>query len=214
MNSRSLICAALIVAALPAAAAAYRIRVANEGTIFDSWSLVPGTMLVPAYPEAFAAGRQQVCLTVGYLLNPDGHTSDFALLKSWNSGGRNTPSGFWETFAGNASRALSQWRFQAKAGAPRPPPVYTSVTFAYGPDARTHCAIANLATRIAELRADPRTRRLMTSDLFTRLDIDHEFEDEQRRLRDEGRMNAPPPTAPVLPAPPPPPPPPPPPGGN
>ena len=62
-------------------------RVANEGTIGDKWALADGaTLATPAYPPAMAARGDDVCLALGYLINPDGSTSDFAVLRQWNSG--------------------------------------------------------------------------------------------------------------------------------
>jgi len=62
------------------------VRVANEGGIKNAWTLPPGTRLpAPAYPPKFSDRALEVCVGIGYLLNADGTTSHFALLKGWNS---------------------------------------------------------------------------------------------------------------------------------
>lgn len=178
MKARLVFLAAVVALALPAAAAD-RIPVVNEGAVKDIWGLAPGTHVAPLYPQAYAKDNPQVCLAVGYLLNADGHASNFALLGSWESGSRPRTDGqMWEAFAGSASQALAQWQFVAKPGIASPMPVYTSATFVFGPgDAAAtgaHCAIPDLNARLAELRHDPRASRLMSRGIFPRLGIvDH-----------------------------------------
>ena len=186
--------AAVAALALPVAAAD-RIPVVDEGAIGDRWNAVPGTLFAPAYPEAYAAGKEQVCVVIGYLLNADGHTSDFALLKSWSSGSNaRSRTGFWEAFAGDASRALSMWKFAAKPGVASPRPVYTAATFVFGPgspgETKAHCAIPDLAERLAELRYDTRASRLMAGGIFSRLDIDPAIEQRLRQRQITQRENA------------------------
>jgi hypothetical protein len=179
--------------ALPVAAAD-RIPVADEGAIGDRWSAVPGTVFAPAYPGAYAAEKEQVCVVIGYLLNADGHTSDFSLLKSWSSGSNSrSRTGFWETFAGDSSRALSLWKFTARPGVASPQPVYTAATFVFGPgnpaETKAHCAVPDLAQRLAELRNDARARRLMSGGIFSRLDIDPAVERFRQRRATTQREN-------------------------
>jgi hypothetical protein len=183
---RTLLFAALAAAALPALAAGNdRIRIANEGQIGDQWSLVPGTQLMPPYPEAYAKDPEQVCMVIGYLVNADGTTSDFALLKSWASGSNARSRGdFWGDFADLASRAVAQWRYSPKDPASAKP-VYTSTTFVFGNvddalETKTHCEVADLSDRLAELRYDGRAGRMMSQGIFGQLDIDP-YVDERRR---------------------------------
>jgi hypothetical protein len=191
MRMRILPLALLAIAiALPAAtAAAERIRVVGEGTIGDEWTLAPGEQLAaPLYPAEYAADPEQVCVAIGYLLGPDGHPSDFALLKSWTSGS-NTSSrtDYWRAFADAASQALAQWRFVPKPGVASPRPTYTVATFMFGPPAasgvREHCAIASLQTRLLELQRDSRANRLMSRGVFSRLEIDPDLKERFRLSR-------------------------------
>jgi hypothetical protein len=188
MQKRTFLLAALtaLTAIAGPASAAERIPIADEGGIGATWTLVPGTQLMPPYPEAYASEPEEVCLVIGYLVNADGHTSDFALLKSWTSGTNSRArTDFWETFGDLASRALAQWKYQpATTGAAEP--VYTAATFVFGtpgavPSTRTHCEIAELATRLAELRYDARASRMMTGGVFSRLEIDPYVEERLRR---------------------------------
>jgi hypothetical protein len=109
MHVRPLLLAVLAAIVLPAVAAD-RIPIANEGAIGDQWTLVPGTQLMPPYPDAYARDPEEVCLVVGYLVNADGHTSDFSLLKSWTSGSNSrSRKDFWAEFADLSSGALAKW---------------------------------------------------------------------------------------------------------
>lgn len=193
MQARTLLFAAMVAIALPATASD-RIPIVDEGGANQQWTPVPGTVLMPAYPAEYASQPEEVCLTVGYLLNADGHTSDFALLKSWSSGGNpGSRTGFWETFAGAASQALAQWRFAPKPGVASTEPVYTAATFVFGPTGATgvqaHCAISDLATRLLELRTNDRSRRLMSRGIFSQLEIDPKVEERYRQQRLAVREN-------------------------
>lgn len=170
--------AALVAAALPATAS-NKIAVANEGAIGDKWTPVQETLAKPNYPVAYAEAQEQVCVAVGYLVNGDGHTSNFALLKSWNSSGPSRDSGkLWSAFAGSAAQAVAQWRFAPNAGVASPDPVYTVTTFVFGPGdpvaTRSHCAIAGVAARLIELGRNDRSSRLMAGGIFSKLDLVHD----------------------------------------
>jgi hypothetical protein len=213
--NRHLLVGVLLVLAAPAASQD-RIRVVNEGGIGDAWTLAPGTQLAaPPYPSEFAATPSEACVGIGYLLNPDGTTSDFALVKAWSAA---SPSGagaddYWKAFAKVSAGALSTWKFQPRPEAGTPEPVYTVATFLFAakdPQAlRARCAVANLAHRMQELSLDRRSRRRMAGGVFDRLELDPAFEDiyraEQRR-RDQASRNTAPPVAQRPPPPPPPPP--------
>lgn len=206
---------ACLLLALPAPGLAQeRIKVVNEGGIRDAWTLAPGTQLAaPPYPASLAADPAEACVGIGYLLNPDGTTSDFALVRAWSA---DAPSGaekeaYWRQFAEVSAAALSTWRFQPRPEAGKPEPVYTVATFLFATkDAqalRKRCSVANLANRIQELREDRKLRRRMAGGIFDRLELDPAFEDiyraEQRRQSEAGR-NTPPPVTPRPPPPPPP----------
>jgi hypothetical protein len=141
---------------------------ANEGKIGDRWMLAEGaTLATPEYPAAMAARGDDVCIALGYLIKPDGTTSDFAVLKQWNSGqGEREPQeGYWQAFAQSGADALSQWRFSPKPGAPATRPTYTVATLAFtgangtGGDIRGHCRIDDVAAVVQERKSNAYMRQ-------------------------------------------------------
>ena len=182
------------------ACAADLIRVVNEGGIRDEWTLAPGYPLaLPGYPAEHAASQAEACVAVGYLVNPDGTTSDFALLKSWTSAPvpSRSQQEYWAAFAHAAAQALSQWRFQPRAEVRAPRPVYTVATLLFAassPQLRARCAIPDLATRLLELRQDQSVRRRMEAGLFDRLELDplrYERDEQGRESRETGARRTP-----------------------
>lgn len=161
--------------------AADQVRVVNEGGIKNAWTLPAGARLpTPVYPPQFSGSALEVCVAIGYLVNADGSTSDFALLKGWNSGvGEREPEdGFWAAFAQASAAALQQWHFQPRPEVTRPVPVYTVATMLFGkqgvaisPELRRRCAIPNLPQHLAAIRADPSKRRQLNTDLFDRMQL-------------------------------------------
>lgn len=202
------------IAAMPGLCAE-KIRIVNEGGIRDEWTLAPDAKLpVPAYPKAYQAGQAETCVAIGYLLNPDGTTSDFALLKAWSAAEPKTGrDAFWAAFAGDASNALAHWKFIPRPEVESPRQVYTVATFLFASNApaelRKRCAIPNLALRLLELRQDNKARRRMASNgLFERLDIDpmleQRYRDQERQREQMQRGGDWPPTPPSPPPPSPP----------
>lgn len=156
-----------------------KIRVVNEGGIRDAWMLPQGaTLPVPAYPQMHARAQAEVCVAIGYLLNPDGTTSDFALLKGWSAAEpAKDRDAYWAAFAKDAANALAHWRFLPRPGVRQPMPVYTVATFLFGSNApatlRKRCAINDAGLRLAELKRDGKARQRMAGqDIFDRLDIE------------------------------------------
>ena len=100
---RALAALALCVSAsVSAADKAPDTAIANEGAIRDKWMLADGAKLAaPGYPAEFAPDMRNVCMALGYKINPDGTTSDFQVLKQWNSAtdDMEPQPGFWEAFA-------------------------------------------------------------------------------------------------------------------
>jgi len=180
--------------------AADKIRVVNEGGIRDEWTLPPGFKLaVPTYPAEYAAQQAEACVAIGYLINSDGRTSDFALLKNWTSA--SVPSGssreYWSAFAQASAQALSQWRFQPRPEVQAARPVYTVATLLFAaqtPQLRARCAIHDLAASLLELRGDSGSRRKMNFDLYDRLDVDplrYERDEQGRESRETGARRTP-----------------------
>lgn len=159
----SSVCVLLLSAAVHAADP----RIVNEGGIRDEWMLADGAKLAaPGYPAEFAEQGDNVCIALGYLINPDGTTSNFELLRAWTSstrGPREPARGFWEAFAKSGAVALAQWRFKPRPEVAAARPTYTVSTMTFmgkqAEDAaglRSHCSIADLAKAKAELQSKGR----------------------------------------------------------
>lgn len=147
-----------------------RVRIVNEGGIRDQWMLADGVKLVaPGYPAAFAERGDNVCMALGYAIQPDGTTSDFTVLKSWgSSAGKKEPqAGFWDAFAQASAGALSQWRFKPRPEVTKPQPTFTVATLHFmGRQAadvtelRSHCRVDDLAALLKKNEEDPANSRL------------------------------------------------------
>lgn len=145
-----------------------RIRVANEGGIRDAWTLAPGVSLAaPGYPGDFAARGDNVCVALGYRIQPDGTTSDFTLLKAWSSGSgeREPVEGYWDAFSQASVAALRQWKFAQRPEVTRAVAVDTVATMTFmgkqAEDAaglRGKCRIEDLAAFLEQTRVDMANR--------------------------------------------------------
>lgn len=148
-------------AAVAGSAQAQRnVQIVNEGGIRDKWMLADGARLAaPGYPAQFVDRGDSVCLAMGYAINPDGSTSDFSLIRSWNSstGAAEPVDGFWDAFTQAGANALSQWKFAPRPEVAEPDPTYTVATLFFngkdGIDNETlkgHCKIADLKALVEE----------------------------------------------------------------
>ena len=135
-----------------------RLVIVSEGAIAKDWQPAPDqTPATPAYPSVVADKTDQVCLSVGYRLNPDGTTSDPALLKTFSARHPGDDhADYIQPFARNAIAAVQQWRFVPVKPDKRRT-LYTSATFTFGGDPaslRERCAIGNLPAFIAKAQAE------------------------------------------------------------
>jgi hypothetical protein len=134
------------------------VAVANEGGIRDKWMLAEGAQLAaPGYPAEYAADMRNVCMALGYKINPDGTTSGFQVLKQWNSATeeKEPQPGFWEAFARAGAAAVGQWKFQPRPEVTSPAPVFTVATLNFqatrditAADLRAHCKIDDLSAHM------------------------------------------------------------------
>ncbi len=147
------------------ASAADKATILSEGGAAQYWRPVPETIAMPAYPGIIADKSEDVCVGVGYMLNTDGSTSEFAMLKAWGSktdGKRKATDPHFLAFAQNALAAVQRWKFASTSGPnSKIKPIYTAATFAFsttpGGDAATvrgHCTIADLPDFIAQAQAE------------------------------------------------------------
>ena len=141
-----------------------RVRIANEGGIRSDWTLAPGaTLAAPGYPGAFSKTGDDVCVAVGYRIQPDGSTSDFSLLKSWSSrsGEGEAVEGYWDAFSQASVAALQQWKFAPRPEVGTPVKVDTVATMIFRgkqsvDDAtlRGKCKIEDLAAFLEQVKVD------------------------------------------------------------
>lgn len=163
------------------------VRIANEGGIRDAWLLADGIKLAaPGYPAGFAQRGDNVCLAMGYRINPDGTTGEFTLLRGWNSsGGEKEPAeGFWDAFSQASASALMQWRFKLRPeiGTPRAVDTVATMTFMGkqaqdAADLRGRCKVTDLASLLEEAKV----KRAQRGDM-NRHQLDKAY---QQQLRSE-----------------------------
>ena len=162
-KSSQLIILALSALLLPPCLAEKPIRIADEGTIRDQWQLADGAQIAaPGYPSEFVSRANSVCVALGYLINPDGNTSDFTLLKQWNgeSAEEEPVPGYWDAFGKASAAAVGQWRFKPRPEVASPTPTYTVATLVFNgkhgnpQETRDHCKIPDLRGLILKTQAD------------------------------------------------------------
>lgn len=146
------------------ATAADRASIISEGGAAAVWRPAPGPKVVPGYPSTAADQAEDVCVSIGYLLNKDGSTSEFSLLKTW---GAKTPDSVkgrskLTPFAQLAMAAVERWKFvPAGGGGAEIQPVYTAASFGFSnnPAAdkeqiRQRCVISDLSAFIAKAQQE------------------------------------------------------------
>jgi len=137
------------------ALAADKSRIANEGAIADEWMLAPGAKLAaPGYTKEMKESGDNVCVALGYAINPDGKTSDFTLLKTYTTR-EDVPKDYWRSYSAAAVGAVSQWAFQPRPDitAPRRTVTVATLTFRGNNEAMdaglaSRCKITDLAAEL------------------------------------------------------------------
>lgn len=134
-------------------------KVVPEGKLGGDWKVADGHQLAaPGYPESGEIGAN-VCVNMGYAVEPNGNVVDLVVLKSWGNDSRGMPLAEKQItpFAQSVSHAISSWKFAPKGtGTPERTVTSTTVAFVNGmsqADARGHCAIEDLASFLQEKRA-------------------------------------------------------------
>ena len=118
-------------------------------------------LAAPGYPAEFAPDMRNVCIALGYRINPDGTTSDFQVVKQWNSAAEDKEPvpGFWEAFAKAGAAAVGQWRFKPRPEVAEAQPVFTVATLNFqatrdieAAALRAHCTIPDLAAHMKTVK--------------------------------------------------------------
>lgn len=145
------------------AIAADKYKIVNEGGIREDWAAADGAKFTaPGYPAVFAPRGDDVCLAMGYAIQADGTTDDFAIVKAWSSSrGEEEPvEGFWQAFEQAGATALSGWKFKPRVNN-RSVPTYTVATLIFQgkglvnmAELRGRCAVSDLKTAVQHAKSD------------------------------------------------------------
>jgi hypothetical protein len=155
MTKRNALAVLALCIAAPAIASDRAVDVANEGGIRDKWTLADGVEIsAPVHPDGFAGTPRDVCVALGYRVNADGTTSDFRVLKQWNSQTQaiEPAEGFWAGFAHAGADTVRTWKFQPREGT-APEPVFTVATLTWTRNAGTDQLAVREQCRIRDLAA-------------------------------------------------------------
>lgn len=136
------------------AGATGRVAVVSERQLEDTWILDPGSpRILAGYPDAAADRSQDACVSIGYLINAAGTTSDFSELKSWTSVApdRMPSRQQVQAFVQISAAVVSRWRYRPSSGKPRP--TYTSAVFAFDGSGQLGRAAIGEHCRIRDLQA-------------------------------------------------------------
>jgi hypothetical protein len=132
-----------------------RVKVVDEGKLAGQWTAADHASFdAPGYPAEFAGRGDDVCLAIGYRIGRDGRTSDFSVLREWNSaaGDVEPVPGYFDTFAQAGANAISVWRFAPRDGVPvRDTYTVSTVAFTGGgsaEDVRAHCKVDDLSALV------------------------------------------------------------------
>ena len=167
MTARAGVFAALVVAAALAATAVraddHRLNILDEGEVLATWRPVAETLAMPAYPGVIADKSEDVCVSIGYMINDDGSTSDFAVLDAWGAQaeGIKPIDPHFLPYSQNALAAVQRWHYQSEGGTRvHRRRVYTAASFAFsttGADVealKTRCRIADLKGFMDRMRTE------------------------------------------------------------
>ena len=159
------ICAAATASLATGLALGNRIDIVSEAQAPRLWQPDPGQrQYVAGYPDAAPDKSRDVCVSIGYLIRPDGSTANFTEMKSWSGATAGGVLGQAEAapYVQVAALVVSRWRFVPVA---RAHSIYTSASFAFdGSKAlgeaaiRDRCRIDDLPGFVARAksRADSR----------------------------------------------------------
>ena len=167
---------AMLASCMAAAGAAEPVKVVPEGGLAKDWIVQPGNELAaPGYPGTFADRGDDVCVAIGYRVQPDGTTSDYVMLGGWNSSRRyqQPATGYWDAYSQAGAAALSQWRFAPKPGdgmeSNAAVDTVAVMTFRGESSTRTtsevraKCAVPSLVARMQYVRREESDRLAFTS---------------------------------------------------
>ena len=156
--------AGILVAGL--ALAGGRVAIVSEGGFADRWAPAPDQpRVVAGYPSTAADKTRDVCVNIGYMIGPDGSTSQFTEMKSWTSGQPQDAmpdEKQMEPYVQIAAAVVSRWKYVPVG---KPKPVFTSATFAFDGSKslseegiRSRCFIGDLQDYVAQMQSKDQER--------------------------------------------------------
>jgi len=150
-----------------AALASGRITIVSEQDAGRSWTPTPEAKLIIAgYPRATDNAARDACITIGYLIDHEGKTSNFVAMNAWSSvPGEDKASPSLSPYVQNAAATVSLWHYAPVGKAKQ---IYPSHSFAFAgskslaeEEIRGRCRIDDLPAFVAAAqRADPDRDRL------------------------------------------------------
>jgi hypothetical protein len=175
MNATRLAAAATGALFATAALASGRITIVSESDAAQSWTATPETArYVAGIPTTAADPGQDVCVTIGYLIDGEGKTSNYVEMKSWSSKGGEQKAGSaeLEPYVQIAALTVSLRRF-APVGKPRQ--IYTSSSFAFAgskslgeQEIQAHCRIDDLPAFVEAANRGNKDRQRTAAEEQTR----------------------------------------------
>jgi hypothetical protein len=176
MNASSIAVATGALFAAAAALASGRITIVSENEAAQSWQPAPGALRVVAgYPKSAPDPSRDVCITIGYLIDNEGKTSNFVAMNAWSSViGEDKASPGLAPYVQNAAATVSLWKF-APVGKARQ--IYTSSSFAFAgskalgeEEIRARCRIEDLPAFVAAAQRASRERARIATEQQTARD--------------------------------------------
>ena len=158
-NARFILASAATFAVAAGAFAADKIRIVDTDVAAKEWVPLAGKPLVAAPYPALADKSRDVCVNLGYLINKDGSTSDFGVLRVWSSENPAVDASpkALQPFVQSAAAAASMWKFEVTPGANKDRVVYTSAPIAFvgakgtpAAEVRQRCQVVDLRKFIAQ----------------------------------------------------------------
>ena len=153
-----------------AALAGGRTTIVSEQNAGQSWTPTPEAALVVAgYPKGSDNAARDACITLGYLIDKEGKTSNFVAMNAWSSvEGEDKDSPALAPYVQNAAAAASMWRY-APVGKARQ--VYTAHTFAFAgskalseEEIRGRCRIVDLKAFVEAAARDTVEQKRLNGD--------------------------------------------------
>lgn len=140
---------------LPGAAHAGGVDILSNEAAMQRWRPV-GALVAPSSPPGVLADS---CINLGFLVDRDGVTSSFAILRGWRADAApgDADDERLDLYARHAAAAVQSWRFQAADDNAKRRPVYTQATFVFLADkgadpapVRARCDVGDLHSHIEQ----------------------------------------------------------------